>query len=142
MKRNLRFKRYLRHSPERVWKALTDSNALSGWYLENDFAAVVGHRFTFRPAPDMGFDGTLCGEVIRVDAPHQLVYTFSGGSMQGETLVTWTLTPDSGGTLLTLQHTGFNDLTGTALDTMMTICPSRFLFRLAESLDTTLLVEV
>jgi uncharacterized protein YndB with AHSA1/START domain len=142
MKPNLKFERFLRHSPERVWKALTDSKALSRWYLDNDFSPVVGHQFTFRPAPDMGFDGILCGEVIRVDAPHQLVYTFHGGSMQGNTLVTWTLIPDDDGTRLLLQHTGFNDLAGTALETMMTICPSRFLTRLADSLETILLVEV
>jgi len=142
MKRNLKFERFLRHSPERVWKALTDSKSLSGWYLDNDFSPVVGHQFTFNPRPDMGFDGTLCGEVIRVDAPRQLVYTFRGGSMQGDTLVTWTLIPDGSGTRLLLQHTGFNDLAGTALETMMTICPSRFLTRLADSLDTVLLVEV
>jgi uncharacterized protein YndB with AHSA1/START domain len=142
MKRNLKFKRYLRHSPERVWKALTDTQALSGWYLDNDFSPVVGHQFTFRPAPDMGFDGTLCGEVIRVDAPHQLIYSFRGGSIKGETVVTWTLIPDGAGTLLLLHHTGFNDLDGTVLNTVMTICPSRFLFRLAEMLDTALPVEV
>lgn len=142
MNRILRFERYLRHSPERVWKALTDSKALSEWYLENDFRPVVGHRFTFRPAPETGFEGTLYGEVILVEEPLRLVYTFRGGPMKRETVVTWTLTPDGAGTRLTLQHTGFIGLSDVALNTVMNICPSRFLFRLADSLDTALPAEV
>ncbi|MBZ0290728.1 MAG: SRPBCC domain-containing protein, partial [Anaerolineae bacterium] len=72
MKAKLSFERHLRHSPERVWKALTDRTILSRWYLDNDFSPVVGHRFTFHPDPDTGFDGILCGEVILVDEPYQL----------------------------------------------------------------------
>jgi uncharacterized protein YndB with AHSA1/START domain len=142
MKQDLRFERHLRHSPERVWRALTDSKELSVWYFENDFRPVVGHKFTFRPAPDTGFEGTLQGEVILVDTPFRLVYTFHGGSMKRETVVTWTLTPDSGGTLLMIQHTGFTGLSEAALNTVMNICPSRFLNRLAEVLDRAIPVEV
>jgi len=111
---------------------------LSRWYLDNDFSPVVGHQFTFRPAPNSGFDGILRGEVILVDAPNQLVYTFQGGSMKRKTIVTWTLTPDGAGTLLTLQHTGFSDMTDAALNSVMVICPSRFLDSLTDVLATSL----
>jgi uncharacterized protein YndB with AHSA1/START domain len=142
MTRNLSFKRHLRHSPERVWKALTDKNALSQWYMDNDFSPVVGHQFTFRPTPKMNFDGLLCGVVIKVDEPYLLMYSFRGGSMTGETVVTWTLIPDGTGTLLLLEHTGFNVPDDITLNSIMTICPSRFLPQLADSLDTTLLAEI
>jgi uncharacterized protein YndB with AHSA1/START domain len=142
MKRVLRFERHLRHSPEQVWKALTDSSALSEWYLDNDFRPVVGHQFTFRPAPDTGFDGILSGEVICVEAPFRLIYTFQGGPMKRQTVVTWTLMPEGSGTLLLLQHTGFGGLSDVVLNRVMTICPSRFLYGLAESLDKALPVEV
>lgn len=142
MKHTLRFERHLRHSPEQVWKALTDSKALAEWYLDNDFRPVVGHQFTFRPAADTGFDGTLYGEVILVDEPFRLVYRFQGGAMKHETVVTWTLTPDGSGTLLLLQHTGFTGLSDATLNRVMTICPSRFLYRLADTLDRALPVEV
>jgi uncharacterized protein YndB with AHSA1/START domain len=142
MTRNLRFERRLPHSPERVWRALTDSKALSQWYLDNDFSPVVGHQFTFRPLPDMGFDGVLCGEIIQVNEPYLLVYTFRGGSIQGETIVTWTLVPDGAGTLLMLQHTGFSALGDVALNSIMPICPSRFLQQLSDILDKTLAVGV
>lgn len=39
------------HTPERVWRALTDPKALAAWLMPNDFAPVVGHRFTFRAPP-------------------------------------------------------------------------------------------
>src|SRR5437870_3144073 len=136
MQQNLSFRRYLRHSPERVWKALTDRAILSRWYLDNDFSPVVGHRFTFHPAPESGFHGTLRGEVILVEEPYQLVYTFQGDPLKRPTTVTWTLTPDGAGTLLTLQHTGFSDLSDTALNRVMVICPSRYLDRLNDALTT------
>ena len=142
MKRDLKFERYFRHSPDRVWKALTDNKALAEWYLGNDFRPVVGYQFTFHPEPEMGFDGLLSGEVILVDKPYQLVYTLRGGSLQHETIVTWTLTPDGGGTHLVLHHTGFTGLSDAALDTVMNICPSRFLYRLGEVLNSDSLVEV
>ena len=46
-------------SREVVWRALTDSAALAGWLMPNDFEPRVGHRFTFRtqPNPQAGFDG-------------------------------------------------------------------------------------
>jgi uncharacterized protein YndB with AHSA1/START domain len=142
MTRHLRFERHLRHSPQRVWKALTDSKALSQWYLDNDFSPVVGHQFTFHPTLGTGFDGVLCGEIIQVDEPYLLVYSFRGSSIQGETIVTWTLVPDGTGTLLMLQHTGFSALGDVALNSIMTICPSRYLYHLSHLLDTTLSVEV
>jgi uncharacterized protein YndB with AHSA1/START domain len=137
MNRTLSFKRYLRHSPERVWKALTDSQALSRWYLDNDFSPIVGHRFTFRPAQESGFAGLLCGQVILVDPPYRLVYRFTGSGIQQETMVTWSLRSQDAGTLLTLQHTGFNDTAVTFLESIMTVCPGRFLDALPDVLDTT-----
>ncbi len=138
MNRNLKFERYLRHTPGQVWRALTDHKALARWYLDNDFRPVVGHQFTFRPAPETGLEGVLTGEVILVDEPYQLVYTFHGDSMKRETIVTWTLIPDGGGTLLLLQHTGFSGLHDDAINVMMKLCPSRFLGQLTEKLDRTL----
>lgn len=121
MKRDLKYERFYKHPPERVWKALTDPKWLSAWYMDNDFQPVVGHTFTFRtvPAPDAGFDGVLYCEVILVDAPHQLAYTFIGGYMERKTTVKWTLIPVDGGTLLKLEHTGFTGLTDLAVSSIL-----------------------
>jgi uncharacterized protein YndB with AHSA1/START domain len=96
---------------ERVWHALTDSATLSRWMLfkSNDFKPVVGHAFQFREAP--GWTGVVDCEVIEVDMPHRLSYTWvSGGEsdLQHSTVVTWTLTEAEGGvTRLHLEQSGF-----------------------------------
>ncbi len=107
MRHNIKMERFLSHPPEKVWKALTDSKALTAWYVENDFQPVVGHRFTFKTDPGPEFDGRLFGQVIEVDPPRRLVYSFQGGFMKRETTVIWMLTPKDGGTLLRLEHTDF-----------------------------------
>src|SRR5580692_3749913 len=40
-----------RHPIERVWAALTSSEALAAWLMPNDFVPEVGHRFTLRTRP-------------------------------------------------------------------------------------------
>ena len=96
---------------ERVWHALTDSATLSKWMLfkSNDFKPVVGHAFQFREAP--GWTGVVDCEVIEVDKPHRLSYTWvSGGegNLPHSTVVTWTLTEAEGGvTRLHLEQSGF-----------------------------------
>ena len=96
---------------ERVWHALTDSATLSKWMLfkSNDFQPVVGHAFQLRDAP--GFDGVIDCEVIEVNKPHRLSYSWvtSGESdLPHSTVVTWTLTEAEGGvTRLHLEQSGF-----------------------------------
>jgi uncharacterized protein YndB with AHSA1/START domain len=46
---------------DRVWAALTSSEALSAWFMPNDFKPAVGHRFTFRARPFRAWASTaLC----------------------------------------------------------------------------------
>jgi uncharacterized protein YndB with AHSA1/START domain len=127
MTRDLRFERFLRHPPERVWHTLTDSRALAEWYMANDFLPVVGRRFTFRTDPGPGFDGILRGTVLQVDPPRRLVYTFIGGSMRHETRVSWTLSSKDGGTLLRLEHTGFTGLADISVSFVLGFGWQRFL---------------
>ena len=96
---------------EGVWHALTDPATLSKWMLfkSNDFKPVVGHAFQFRESP--GWDGVVDCEVLEVDEPHRLVYTWASGGESGQshaTVVTWTLTKaEEGVTRLHLEQSGF-----------------------------------
>lgn len=96
---------------ERVWHALTDPATLSKWMLfkANDFKPVVGHAFQLRESP--GWDGVVDCEVIEVDEPHRLAYTWASGgesTLRHATVVTWTLTEADGGTTrLHLEQSGF-----------------------------------
>ena len=109
------------HPPERVWRALTDPAVLASWLMETEgFAAVPGTRFRFRTKPAPGFDGVVHCEVLEVDAPRRLVYTWASGKMREHpTTVSWTLHPDPAGTRLVLRHSGFRGLSGFLLRSML-----------------------
>ena len=48
------------------------------------------------------------GKVVEFDPPHRLVHTFTHDHLAGvETLCVWTLADLAGGTVLTLEHTGW-----------------------------------
>lgn len=136
MKGEIEIEQFYPHPPERVWKALTEPKALAAWYMANDFQAVVGHRFTFRTDSAPGFDGLLHCEVILVDAPRKLAYSFIGGWMDRKTVVTWTLTPLDGGTLLRLEHTGFTQLSDAAIRGILEQGWGTFLPRILAVLET------
>lgn len=95
------------HPVERVWRALTDRDALAMWLMPNDFEPRVGHRFTFRVGPQEGWSGVVECEVVALDAPSRVAYTWRSGADLPQTLVTFTLTPLPDGTRLRLVHSGF-----------------------------------
>ncbi len=91
-----------------VWCALTESNLLAQWTWSNDFKPVVGYSFKFRGEPNEWWSGTIKGEVLEVEEPYKLSYTWEVGSEAH--VVTWTLrkrTDES--TLLHLEQTGITD---------------------------------
>jgi len=97
-------------SIEQVWNALTDSDTLAKWVMDNDFKPVVGHKFQFRTEPSEWWNGIVDCEVLEVDEPHKLSYTWA--SAGESTTVTWTLKKDSDGTIhLHLDQTGFSEET-------------------------------
>ncbi|MHB9146574.1 MAG: SRPBCC family protein [Symbiobacteriia bacterium] len=91
---------------ERVWRALTDSGAMARWLMPNDFQPRAGHKFQFQDKAAPGGGGVIDCEVLELDEPHKLVYTWNARGMN--TVVTWTLEAVSGGTRLRLEHTGFS----------------------------------
>jgi uncharacterized protein YndB with AHSA1/START domain len=66
-------------SVEKLWNALTDSSKLAKWIADNDFEPVVGHRFQFRHQPNEYWDGIVDSEVLIVDEPNQLSFTWTVG---------------------------------------------------------------
>jgi uncharacterized protein YndB with AHSA1/START domain len=97
------------HPVSRVWEALTSSEALAAWLMPNDFKPVVAHRFTFRTKPAPGFDGIVRCEVLELEAPRRMVWSWAGGNI--DTTVTWTLDQTSdGGTRLRMHQVGFHGL--------------------------------
>lgn len=100
--------------PEKIWRTLTTSEVIAKWLMPNDFAAVVGHRFTFRTKPMGDWDGVVQCEVLACEPPRMLRYSWKGGADSNpaygsrlDSEVTWTLTPVDGGTHLRMEHDGF-----------------------------------
>jgi uncharacterized protein YndB with AHSA1/START domain len=92
------------HPPEKVWKALTNSRALAAWLMNNNFEPRIGHRFQFYDESLPGLKTTIQCEVIELDAPNRLVYTWRDCLTSEPTLAIWTLVRVEEGTQLQLKH--------------------------------------
>jgi uncharacterized protein YndB with AHSA1/START domain len=102
--------RLMAQPQEKIWRALTQSALIAEWLMKNDFQPVAGHRFQFRATPVPGWSGVTHCEVLEVDAPRRLVYSWGDGTESAsglKTVVTWTLTPKDGGTHVRMEHSGF-----------------------------------
>ena len=117
MKRTLRFEREYPFSPEQVWRAIATSEAMEQWLMPNDFQPVVGHVFQFRTDPGPGFDGIVNCEVLEVDEPNRLSYSWRGGPV--DTVVTYTLEPIELGTRLRFTQTGFKGIKARLVSLML-----------------------
>lgn len=110
---------------ETVWRALTEPDLISRWFMPSDFAAEVGHKFNYRSAPMGDWDGVSEGEVLDADPFWRLRYSWRGGShsLPGfghyiDTVVTWTLSPLPNGTHVRLEHAGFTPDAAAVYDIM------------------------
>ena len=103
----------LPHPPERVWRALTEPEEVSGWFGEA--TQVLELRPGGHMVVDFGEYGVADLVITEVDAPRLLVWawrSFPGWEgvpvLDGpHTVITWTLEPAGGGTTLTMVESGF-----------------------------------
>jgi uncharacterized protein YndB with AHSA1/START domain len=95
----VRLERFVEDPPPIVWRALTEREQLKAWFpcdvLVDGQEWKVGAAITF-PFPAEAGDLTLTGQVLEVDEPHVLVFTW------GEETLRFELSPRDGGTLLVL----------------------------------------
>lgn len=135
MKKTVRKRRYYEASQDAIWEAITDSVALSSWFMEADFKPEVGYRFTFKDKPQGGWDGLLHGEVLKVDQPVQLEYTWAGSQMTSITIVKWQLRSQGQGTMLELEHSGFDGFRNVVIGLFHQLGWNKYFNQLAEHLD-------
>jgi uncharacterized protein YndB with AHSA1/START domain len=108
------------HSPAKVWRALTDPALIPLWTSTGaggrpeGFAPVAGTKFRFVAKPKPGWNGIVDCEVLEVDEPRLLRYSWADGNGNGGgvTQVTYRLEPHDGGTRFTYEHTGFTGIGG------------------------------
>ncbi|NEQ25069.1 MAG: SRPBCC domain-containing protein [Microcoleus sp. SIO2G3] len=109
MLRDVKTEVFYPYPPERVWQVLTNRRALAAWLMDNDFEPRVGHKFCFQPNLQQGIEEAIHCEVIELNEPRSLSYTWRGGFIGKPTIVTWTLLPVNGGTQLQLEHKGLEN---------------------------------
>jgi len=109
--RSLVVERVMAHPPEKIWRALTQGPLIEDWLMANDFRPVVGHKFNFRTTPMPHWNGVVDCEVLAVEPNRHLSYTWNSSGEEAatglKTVVTWTLTPTSGGTVVRMEQAGF-----------------------------------
>jgi uncharacterized protein YndB with AHSA1/START domain len=96
----------LHHSPEKVWRALTDPVLLTEWLLPVvELELEPGASFTFKTQPHPGWDGIVNCRILEIEAHRKLSYSWDVPFL--DTVVTFTLTPTASGTRLSLAQSGF-----------------------------------
>ena len=110
--------RRLKANPERVWRALTQAEELKRWFYPTPGFTVlhaeadlrVGGRFNIVVRSPDGETHDVSG-VYREIVPHRkVVHTWAWkNTPERESLVTFELRADAGGTQLTLRHEQFFD---------------------------------
>jgi len=96
----------LHHSPEKVWRALTDPALLSEWLLPVvGLELEPGAAFTLKAQAYPGWDGTVNCRILEIEEQKKLSYAWTVPFL--DTVVTFTLTPTASGTRLSLVQSGF-----------------------------------
>jgi len=134
MTRTIRLKTVLPYPQEKVWQALTDAKLLGSWFMENNIEPLQGHCFTFRMKPQKGWDGITHCEIIAIEPGKHIAYTYRGEATgekalacagihsntadkltkgiftKLDTVLSFTLEPTCGGTILSMEQSGYKGL--------------------------------
>ena len=96
----VRLERTLPDPPEVVWRAITDREELKRWFpcdvIVDGGTWTAGAKIAF-PFPSDVIDMTLTGQVLEVDEPRRLSYTWGEGE-----ILTFEIFSQNGGSLLRL----------------------------------------
>ncbi len=107
--------RDLPNPPGHVWRALTEAELLSRWFMacDQDLDTLpLGGTFTLTDPDAKGWSGILDGHLLERNAPDRLVYRTDERGGTSSTTLTWTLTATEHGTRLQLHHAGWEGLRG------------------------------
>ncbi len=106
------------HPPKVVWHAVTDPELVARWTVTGQggrpvgFTPIAGNRFQLVAKPLPGWRGIVYCEVLEVDEPRLLRYTWRGEENDKPTIVTYKVEPGTVGTRFTFEHAGFSGIGG------------------------------
>lgn len=108
-----------------VWRALTDPALVPLWTSTGQggrpegFRPEVGTRFRYVGKPFPGWDGIVLCEVLAVDEPALLRFTWRNKENDRPSIVTNRLEPTAEGTHLIYEHGGFSGLEGLVMSRLL-----------------------
>jgi uncharacterized protein YndB with AHSA1/START domain len=106
MKLDVEYDELLPHPVQAVWSELTSAAAISGWLMATtDFEPSVGCRFQLK-TDRLSTTGWVEAEVLELDAPRRMVWSWSVGDGNPPSRVSFELLEAEGGTRLRLRHVG------------------------------------
>lgn len=106
----------LNHSIDKVWNAISKQEEISSWFINADFKAEPGYRYTFTASEEQGC--TQIKGVVKEADPYTLVYTWVVQDTETVTTVKWALEEINGRTKLLLEHSGISNYPGETAVTM------------------------
>jgi uncharacterized protein YndB with AHSA1/START domain len=134
MTRTIKLKTVLPYGQDKVWRALTEPKLLGSWFMENNIEPTQGQYFTFRMKPQKGWDGITHCEIVDIKPKEHIAFTYRGEATgekalacagihsdaadkltkgiftRLDTVLSFTLEPTCGGTILHLEHSGYKGL--------------------------------
>lgn len=100
-----------------VWEIITTQAYLSQWLMPGNFKAELGHSYIFNCEPnDTCGDGKVYGEVLEVNPPHSITFTWNSKDVSQETVVEFKLEESSDGVCFNILHKGFATKDQDAID--------------------------
>ena len=108
MKFDISVERIFPHTPEKVWRALTDAQALGQWLMETDFEPEPGTAFKmWCDDGDGGTDVYHC-RLLSFEPPRRMVWSWvlQGREEDGETIVEFRIEAIDSGTRVVVTHSG------------------------------------
>jgi len=106
------------HPTAKVWRAVIDPALIPLWTATGaggraeGFTTTVGTKFQFVAKPKPGWSGVVDCEVLEVNEPSLLRYSWTGDEGGDVTEVVYRLEPRACGTRFSYEHTGFTGLGG------------------------------
>lgn len=106
-------------TPEKVWRTLTDPDLIPLWTSAGrggrpeGFEPVAGTHFRFVASPiPLVWDGIVECDVLEIEPPRYLRFTWVGDEGACPSIVTCTVEPAGSGARLTWEHTDFAGIGG------------------------------
>jgi uncharacterized protein YndB with AHSA1/START domain len=105
-KKTIKKELFIKATPERVFKALTQKEELEHWFVQEAIIDLQpGAEIQTNWAPGMGEHG----KVKEVMSPHLFSFTWEGQFSPTPTTIKFELKAEKDGTLLTLNHSGIGE---------------------------------